>query len=229
MMRGAVGPGSEQPPLWFLSSSLTKSTPRCCPVRLYCPVPRSLLLPFSWSHPHLELTLEQAGFELHGSIEMWIFFSIDHSSLGPHDSSPRCFKVTWQLGTRILGRWVMTYILYPDFELHRWPVPLTLCCSRVNKLINRYFLSIYFTSFFFLALYHVILFWINKFSYISNCVGDLIIQGLFQEEWKSFYIMYSFIKPIFNDYLLGVRYWATKMSPSFQSPRWQRNQQWKQL
>lgn len=77
------------------------------------------------------------------------FFSIDHSSLGPHNSSPRCFKVTWQLGTHILGRWVMTYILYPDFELHRWPVPLTLYCSRINKLISRYFLSIYFTSFFF--------------------------------------------------------------------------------
>lgn len=46
---------------------------------------------------------------------------------------------------------------------------------------------------------------------------DLIIPGLYQEQWKSFNFMYAFIKPTFNEYLLGVKFWATKRSRSLPS------------
>ena len=111
--------------------------------------------------------------------------------------------------------------------------PFGLCCSvsssastffsfsssviycTVHKFINRNFVSLVLTTFFF-RFYHF--FSLSKYNCPSYCIGDLITLGLFQEEWRPCYFIYSFtcsfIQPTFDEYLLGVRYWAAEGSPS---------------
>lgn len=115
--------------------------------------------------------------------------------------------------------------------------PFGLCCSVPSSLlppfsvshpviyftghnfINRNFLSLALTPFFFFAWYHFS--FLNKYNCPSYCIRDLITLGLFQEEWRPCYFIYSFtcsfIQPAFDEHLLGVRYWVQRWVPPVQA------------
>ena len=70
----------------------------------------------------------------------------------------------------------------------------------VHKFIDRNFLSLALTTFFFVWYHSSSL---SKYSCPSYCTGNLITLGLFQEEWRPCYFIYSFTVHSFSQHLMS--------------------------